>query len=243
MKFITKSIITKCILVTLAFSPVTYAMTKQEKLAEITQMLEQNEGIIDSVHDSLAAYIDQQSSFDKTLAESHDFIYNNPHHPWYGSEHPKLTIVNMTDYSCPWCKKLDPVLRKIADNFPNDIKVISIYIPLKERDSAVNSATFGINVWNNDKAKYKAVEEMLISKPGIHNLRSIMKVANKNKVADDVSSNSEISIEVAENYNLFTKLGVQGTPAMLIDGTLLPGYLPYEKLYPIIKAKLDEKSK
>ncbi|MFA0617725.1 DsbA family protein, partial [Vibrio sp. 10N.222.49.A4] len=64
MKFITKSIIT--LLVTLAFSPVTFAMTKQEKIAEITQMLETNEGIIDSVHDSLAAYIDQQSSFDKT---------------------------------------------------------------------------------------------------------------------------------------------------------------------------------
>ncbi|MFA0500687.1 DsbA family protein, partial [Vibrio sp. 10N.222.46.A1] len=77
MKFITKSIIT--LLVTLAFSPVTFAMTKQEKIAEITQMLETNEGIIDSVHDSLAAYIDQQSSFDKTLVESHDFIYNNPH--------------------------------------------------------------------------------------------------------------------------------------------------------------------
>ncbi|MEZ8477897.1 DsbA family protein, partial [Vibrio splendidus] len=33
------------------------------------------------------------------------------------------------------------------------------------------------------------------------------------------------------------------TPAMLIDGTLLPGYLPYEKLYQIVKAKLEEKSK
>ncbi|MFA0200247.1 thioredoxin domain-containing protein, partial [Vibrio atlanticus] len=212
MKFITKSIIT--LLVTLAFSPVTFAMTKQEKIAEITQMLETNEGIIDSVHDSLAAYIDQQSSFDKTLVESHDFIYNNPHHPW--------------------CKKLDPVLRKIADEFPNDIKVINIYIPLKERDSPLNSATFGLNVWNNDKEKYKAVEEMLISKPGIHNVRSIMKVAKKNKATDYVSSDSEIAIEVAENYNLFTRLGVRGTPAMLIDGTLLPGYLPYEKLYPIV---------
>ncbi|MCY9874894.1 DsbA family protein [Vibrio barjaei] len=241
MKFITKSIIT--LLVTLAFSPVTYSMTKQEKIAEITQMLEMNEGVIDSVHDSLAAYIDQQSSFNKTLAESHDFIYNNPHHPWYGSEHPKLTIVNMTDFSCPWCKKLDPVLRKIADELPNDIKVINIYIPLKERDSPLNSATFGLNIWNNDREKYKAVEEMLISKPGIHNTRSIMKVAKKNKVTDYVSSNNEIAIEVAENYNLFKKLGVRGTPAMLIDGALLPGYLPYEKLYPIVKAKLDEKSK
>ncbi|MCC4788571.1 DsbA family protein [Vibrio splendidus] len=70
-----------------------------------------------------------------------------------------------------------------------------------------------------------------------------MKVAKKNKATDYVSSDSKITTEVAENYDLFTKLGVRGTPAMLIDGTLLPGYLPYEKLYQIVKAKLEEKSK
>ncbi|MGF1692607.1 thioredoxin domain-containing protein [Photobacterium kagoshimensis] len=239
MKFITKIIIT--LFATVAFTPVSYAMTNQEKIAEITQMLETHQGIISSVHDSLASYIDQQNGFEKALAESHDFIYNNPNHPWYGSNNPTLTIVNMTDFSCPWCKKLDPVLRKIVDDFPNEIKVINIYIALKERDTLPNSATFGLNVWNNDKLKYKAVEEMLISKPGIHNTRSIMKVAKKNKATDYVAPNNEVTKEVAENYNLFSKLGIRGTPAMLIDGALLPGYLPYDQLYPIVKAKLEEK--
>jgi thiol:disulfide interchange protein DsbC len=42
---------------------------------------------------------------------------------------------------------------------------------------------------------------------------------------------------IAEQYQLGMALGVTGTPALLTaDGTLIPGYMPPEKL----RARLDE---
>ncbi|MGD8172735.1 DsbA family protein [Vibrio sp. TRT 21S02] len=236
MKFNSKLFVT--LMVTMMLSPVVSAMTEQEKLDDINKMLKGNSAIIDSLHESLAMYIVQQKKFDQTLVDNHDYIYNNPNLPWFGASEPKLTIVVLTDLSCPWCKKLDPVLQKITKEHPEEVKVINIYVPLKELSSPSNSSTFALKVWKERRDKFEEVSEMLMSKPGIHNLRSIMKVATANNVAQYVSTDDEMIEMVKKNYQLFIDLGIQGTPAMLIDGQLIPGYLPYEKLAPMVEEKL-----
>ncbi|GEK14413.1 DsbA family protein [Aliivibrio fischeri] len=240
MKFKTKLITT--LVMACLFSPLASAMTQAEKIEDINKMLEGNPAIIDSLHESLAMYIAQQSKYEQTLADNHDYMYNNPNHPWFGAENPKLTIVVLTDFSCPWCKKLDPVLMQLLEEHPDDLKVINIYVPLKEGSNPANSATFALRVWKESPEKFNKISETLLSKPGVHNSRSIMKVAKANDAEKYVSTVQETQDMVAKNYQLFTDLGVRGTPAMLIDGQLLPGYLPYEKLAPMVEAKIAEKS-
>ncbi|OCH40228.1 DsbA family protein [Aliivibrio fischeri] len=240
MKFKTKLITT--LVMACLFSPLASAMTQTEKVEDINKMLKDNPTIIDSLHESLAMYIAQQGKYEQTLADYHDYMYNNPNLPWFGAKDPKLTIVVLTDLSCPWCKKLDPVLMKLVEESPDDLKVINIYVPLKEGSNPANSATFALRVWKESPDKFNKISETLLSKPGIHNMRSIMKVAKANDAEKYVSTNDEVQDMVAKNYQLFTDLGVRGTPAMLIDGQLLPGYLPYEKLAPMVEAKIAEKS-
>ncbi len=79
---------------------------------------------------------------------------------------------------------------------------------------------------------------MLYSKPGIHNLRSITKVAQKAEVTQDLKDVDHAMAMSAKNYQLMLKLGVQGTPAMIIDDQLIPGYLPYDQLLQLVKERL-----
>ncbi|KAB2823963.1 DsbA family protein [Aliivibrio finisterrensis] len=240
MKFKTKLITT--LVMACLFSPLASAMTQSEKIQDINEMLKGNPAIIDSLHESLAMYIVQQGNYQKTLADYHDYMYNNPNLPSFGAKDPKLTIVVLTDLSCPWCKKLDPVLMRLVEENPDDLKVINIYVPLKEHLNPINSATFAMRVWKESPEKFNIINETLWSKPGIHNVRSVMKVAKANDAEKYVSTDKEVEDMVAKNRQLFTDLGARGTPAMLIDGQLLPGYLPYEKLAPMVEDKIAEKS-
>lgn len=227
----------------LTFTPLAFAKTTQEKLADINKILEAegNADIVDSLHESLALYVEQQHAFDDTLKVNHDYIFNNPDLPWFGADKPILTIAVLTDLSCPWCKKLDPVMRKIVEQHPDEIRVVNLYVPLKERGMGSNSATFALNVWQGDKEHFEDIELTMMGKPGIHNPRSIMKVAQAKDAVKYISTTDKATELVKKNTELFSKLGARGTPAILLDGSLIPGYMPYERMYPAVIRALEKK--
>jgi protein-disulfide isomerase len=69
--------------------------------------LEQNPEVIEGLYQNLTPYIENQGSISTTLKQHHDYLYNNPMHPYFGSKSPKLSTINFTDYNCPYCKRLE----------------------------------------------------------------------------------------------------------------------------------------
>lgn len=209
----------------------------EQKINEIDQLLRDNPQVVDGLHESLQRYAHQQNQFDAVLKQHNDYIYNNPDQPSYGAKDPKLTIAFFTDYSCPWCKKLTPVLQQLAEKYP-ELKVVDILVPLKEINSEQNSATYALNTWQNNASKFAEVSELLVKKPGSHNPASLLQVAKKTDTREQLEAIEKTQQQVTKNYQLFAQLGLQGTPAMLIGDEVIPGYLPIEKLEPIIQAQL-----
>ncbi|MBE1274670.1 DsbA family protein [Enterovibrio baiacu] len=216
--------------------------TQQQQLNAITTLLQKNPDIIPGLHQSLTQYVAQQQGFKGILTANHDYLYNNPNHTQFGATEPKLTIVNFTDYNCPFCKRLDPVLHDMAKAYP-DIKVVNIYVPLKEMDaplSEMNSAAFALNVWQQARDKYFDVHQLLLTKPSAHDQRSLARIADKTGTRDQLKQHDDSVEMVEKNVSLFQQLGLRGTPAMIIGGDVVPGYLPAEKLAPLIESALDK---
>ncbi|MGF1718990.1 DsbA family protein [Vibrio kyushuensis] len=222
----------------LLISPLALAKTQDEKMDEINTMLSSNPSLIDGLHTSLINYLSEQNVFDQALEHNHDYIYNNPNQSSFGAKEPTVTIVNVTDYSCPWCKKLDPVLHELVDKYPEQIKVINLLVPLKELRSKNNSTTYALNVWQQAPEKYKAVHDMLISKPGAHNEASVFKVAQKTGTEKQYNAEKLSTEMMATNYNLMKDLGIRGTPAMLIGDELVSGYVPLDRLEKMLESQL-----
>ena len=228
------------LMVSLSTTTVQAATLPQEtvqKINEIDQLLRDNPQVVDGLHESLQRYVHQQNQFDAVLKQHNDYIYNNPDQPSYGAKNPKLTIAFFTDYSCPWCKKLTPVLQQLSEKYP-ELKIVDILVPLKEINSEQNSATYALNTWQNKASKFAEVSDLLIKKPGSHNPASLLQVAKKTDTREQLEEIEKTQQQVTKNYQLFAQLGLQGTPAMLIGDEVIPGYLPIEKLEPIIQAQL-----
>ena len=48
----------------------------------------------------------------------------------------KITLVEFADYECPHCKRFQPVLRQILDEFPGDVKLYFKHYPLPQHTNA-----------------------------------------------------------------------------------------------------------
>ncbi|EHR5764733.1 DsbA family protein [Vibrio sp. Vb2110] len=220
-------------------SPLAFATTvKNEKIYDIVEILNENPSIVDELHKSLEMYVQFRDQFDTTLITEHDYMYNNPKHSSFGANKPKLTIINFTDYSCPFCKQLDPVLEQIVEKYPEEVKVVNIYVPLKEEASGNTSAGFALNVWNDHPDKYQDVHDLLVKKPGVHNERSVEMIAEKFGLEEYLDVSPQHKDMLAKNYQLFNQLGIRGTPGLLLNGEIIPGYLPFEKLEPVVLDKI-----
>ncbi|MFA0727453.1 DsbA family protein, partial [Vibrio sp. 10N.222.48.A4] len=196
----------------------------------------ENPSTISGLHTSLEQYVAGQAQAKKAQAESHDWLYNNDAHPITGNPNGKSVIVNFTDYNCPYCKRLEKGLVQLASE-NSDIKVINVYLSFKQQQVDgldTNAALYAMKVWKDNPAAFPEVNRLLMAKSGIHSKSSLEAVAKKTGTEAQLDTTSEQSDILMTNHQAFSALGLTGTPTMMMNGNVLPGYVPYDRLKDIV---------
>lgn len=164
-----------------------------------------------------------------------DVLFNDPDSPRIGARHAKLTLVNFTDYNCPYCKKLDTMLLKIVQKYP-DVAVIFKPLPFKG-ESSVLSARIVLTTWRKHPGQFLALHEKLMENRGYHSAESI-KRAQEKSASTPVEVDEKSMETISTNLQLSQLVGVHGTPATIIGNELLPGAVSWEVLEGTVKEKL-----
>jgi protein-disulfide isomerase len=149
----------------------------------------------------------------------------DPTAPRKQSARHDLTIVIYSDYQCPYCRKMHPVLQQAM---AEDRKLRLIY-----RDwpifgpVSVSAARLAIaSKWQN---RHEPFHEALMLTSGKLNDASIRSAAKRAGVdwarlqADLKSHGPEIDALIARTSKQAAYLGLQGTPALIIGPYLVPG--------------------
>ncbi|MGF1683750.1 DsbA family protein [Photobacterium minamisatsumaniensis] len=220
---------------------------QQDNLSQIEALLEQNPQIIDGLLTSLNMYVDQQNKQGDMLSQYHDWIYKNPSHSTMGNDDATLTIVNVTDYNCPFCKRLNPVLEQLVEEQPDDIRVVNIYVDFHDEDvdalGGTSSAEFALNVWAEQPENYGKVHQMLYRRPQQHDYSSLTRIAEATGTKDSLKRQNVTNEMVEKNHQMFTDIGISGTPGMIIGNEVISGYMPIEQLRPIVEELLAQHQK
>jgi len=243
-KLLSKSIASSLLLSLLLLSTETVAenitTTQQKQLNDISTILKQNPEVIEGLHENLKKYIEDQSSILTTLKENHDYLYNNPMHPYFGAAAPKLTIINFTDYNCPFCKRLESGLESVIEDFP-EVRVVNVYLPFQQRmipGMETNTAWYALNVWENDRENFTEVHRLMMAKPSRHDKKSIMKIAELTNTQEALQATEKQKIKVEKNERIFSQLGLRGTPSLIIGDQIIPGFIPQAQLEKLIESQL-----
>lgn len=143
-----------------------------------------------------------------------------------------LTIVEFTDYQCPFCKKVHPELQKLLAN-DKKIRVIYRDWPIFGEQSV---AAARIAIASNYQGKHAEVHDALMKTPRPLSEQSIRTAVTKagadwTRLQADMKKNAaEIDALLERNNEQAESLGLQGTPAFIIGNYLSEGGLDYEGL-------------
>jgi protein-disulfide isomerase len=140
--------------------------------------------------------------------------------PMKGSPSAKITIVEFADYECPHCKRLQPVLRQIEDEFHNDVKVYFKQYPLPQHTNARLAAEAAVAA--NKQGKFWVYQDKLWDKQDELSPAVIEKLAKESgldvaKFRQDLASDA-VKARVQKDREQGEALGLSATPTVYING-------------------------
>ena len=157
-------------------------------------------------------------------------LLNDATNPVGGNPKGDVTIVEFFDYSCPYCRAVDPDLQK-AISADGNVRVIYKEFPILGPESLVASRAA---LAAAGQGKYQAFHDKLLSYKGSLNDATIYSIASDagldvTKLKADMEK-PEIKNQIDRNYHLADKLNIQGTPAFIIGDIMLPGAASFDDL-------------
>lgn len=164
------------------------------------------------------------------LAANADAVFKSPHDLVAGNPKGDVTMVEFFDYNCGWCKKGLPEVMSLIENDKN-LRLVMKEFPIFGGDSdyAAQAA-----LASNAQGKYWEFHVALLSHEGKLTRETIDEIATAqgldlDKLKSDMQS-PKIAEIIAANQKLAQDLNITGTPAFIIDRTVVPGYLPVDGL-------------
>lgn len=163
--------------------------------------------------------------------------YSEGELPIVGNPDAKYTIVEFFDYRCGYCSKQANDLAKILEE-KNNVKIIYLEFPIFGGISDT-VARIALSIWSSNPELYFDVHNKFM------NLGPRMKKDNIIETLNGLKLNGELIFAEAEkdmdnqtilkNRSLAQSLNLRGTPALIINDNLSPGYLKYENLITFIE--------
>lgn len=143
-----------------------------------------------------------------------------------------ITIVEYTDYQCPFCRKVHPELKKLAQS-DKRVRIIYRDWPIFGEASVIAAR---VAIASNYQGKHAAVHDALMNASRPLTDETIKAAALKAGVdwsrleADMKKHGSEIDDLISRNSEQAEALGLQGTPAFIIGNYLSEGGMDYTAL-------------
>jgi len=158
-----------------------------------------------------------------------------------GPENAPVTIVEFSDFQCPYCSRGNNTLSQVLDQYKGKVRVVFKAFPLpfhKEAEPAHRAALAA-----GKQGKFWEMHDKLfenqkaLKTPGILDTFAQQLGLNMAKFKKDMES-PELKKQVQQEMAEGKAVGVRGTPAFFINGTRLVGAQPLPKFKQVIDAEL-----
>lgn len=164
--------------------------------------------------------------------------------PVQGDKGAAVTLIEFSDYQCPFCKRVRPTIWKLLEEYKGKLRYVFMDFPLsfhKDAKKAHEAAHCAA-----DQGKYFEYNRKIFDNQGDIDVASLKKYAKDGdlqlKTADfDKCLDSGKHTKVVEGMvQKGINAGVSGTPAYFVNGIMLSGAMPYESFKEVIESELKK---
>ena len=162
--------------------------------------------------------------------------------PAKGSASAPITIIEFSDYECPFCKRAEPTVEKVLETYGDKIRLVFRDYPLPFHANAKPAALAAACA--EEQGKFWEYHHKLFTSAALDGdtLRSLAGELGLDQAKFDECLASEKYASVVEKDMAdASAVGVRGTPAFFINGRMISGAQPFEKFQEIIDEELARK--
>jgi len=165
--------------------------------------------------------------------------------PYYGKADSKVTLVEYTDFQCPFCSKAHKTMQDLKKKYGNKLKVVLMHYPLPfhTNGKAAANASFCAGE-QKDKYLWKMNDLMFqnqdkLDKNGLIELASKagLRKDDFEKCLTDNKYMAKVDADMAQGK----KLGLSSVPAFFVNGKLINGAHPKETFIELIEEEFARK--
>jgi protein-disulfide isomerase len=146
-----------------------------------------------------------------------------------GAKNAKVTLIEYSDFQCPYCERHEPTLQQLLSQYSNDLRIVYRNFPLSQihpqAQKAAEAAECVAKLGGNDK--YWQMHDKLFENQATLGTDTFKKLAKEVGVDEakfaTCLDTGEMAQRVAEDYASGNDAGVSGTPATFVNGTLIEG--------------------
>jgi len=194
-----------------------YLLKNPELLIEMSRQLEAKQKALKS------------SNFSEAVKKLNTELINGDGAAVMGNPDGKTIVIEFSDYNCPYCKRMAPMIKQAIKTNP-DLKFVLREFPILGPSSKYASAAA---LAAKMQGKYETAHFALISTKGRLTETRVNKLLaaaglDMAKLKKDMES-PLIKTVIARNLEIGQMLGINGTPAFIAAEKLFPGALSSEQ--------------
>ena len=163
--------------------------------------------------------------------------------PIKGPKDAKITVIEFSDFQCPFCQRGAQTMDELLKAYPNDVKVAFKNLPLPFHPQAKPAAIAALAA--NEQGKFWEMYDELFKNQQNLSEEFFNQTATKlgldmAKFAADLKS-EKLTKQIDDDMQIANTLGVRGTPGFFVNGVQVRGAREPEFFKQIIDRWLKKK--
>lgn len=234
---------------TLCFVTGTYSFAAYEDEADfekaVIKIIEKNPQVIQKI-------VDKYRPAPKTAEALLDEQFKNPlkpdlnDRPIRGSKKAPVTIVEYSDFQCPFCSRAATTMDQVLDHYKGKVKLVYKHFPLNFHKQAMPAAMASVAASNQGKF-YEYHDELFkrqreLAKEGLFEEIAKDIGLDIERFKKDIASPATLKL-IQEDMLEAKKMGVTGTPGFVVNGVFMKGAKPISEFQTIIDRHLKNQKR
>ena len=160
--------------------------------------------------------------------------------PAKGPASAPVTIVEFSDFQCPFCSRLTPTIAEVEKKYGDKVRVVFRQYPLPFHQNAQKAAEASLCAL--DQGKFWEMHDAMFgnqSALGVDQLKA--KAAELGMNADKFNKcvdSGEKAAAIQADQKAGAAAGVNGTPALFVNGRFINGAVPLEQITTVVDDEL-----
>jgi protein-disulfide isomerase len=161
--------------------------------------------------------------------------------PSAGPAQAKVTLVEFSDFQCPYCSRLVPTIEQVKKDFAGEVRVVFLQFPIPQLHADAEKAAEA-SLCADEQGKFWEMHDAMFADQRNLGVPALKEKAAKlgldgaafGQCLDSGKHRAKVQADVAAGQ----RAGVSGTPVTFVNGRMVSGAAPYDQLAALIREEL-----